>query len=183
MKRILTIALFVGASTLAFAQYNHVQVGPNGNKIEEGQYNANPGVQPGDSKETIATKMAAVHKTGTWKYWFDNGQIAAEEYYDNNGNPVGIWKNWHNNGQLATEMNQTTGAAVFYHPNGQKAEEGTINANHQRTGAWSGWHENGKLNYTGTYTSTGEKDGTWKFYNLEGVVVTTEVFNNGVKKN
>jgi hypothetical protein len=69
MKRLLTIAFFVGASTVAFAQYNHIETDPNGNKIQEGQYSANPGISAGDSKATIATKMSAVHKTGTWQYW------------------------------------------------------------------------------------------------------------------
>ena len=76
MKRILTLALFLCASTWAFAQYNHVEVGLNGNKTAEGQYNANPGINPGDSKETIATKMSTVYKIGTWKYWFESTPMA-----------------------------------------------------------------------------------------------------------
>lgn len=183
MKRILTLALFLCASTWAFAQYNHVEVGLNGNKTAEGQYNANPGINPGDDKETIATKMSVVYKIGTWKYWFENGTLAAEEHYDNNGNPTGIWKTWHNNGMVASEVDKTTGNAVFYHPNGKKAEEGKINNNQQRVGNWQGWFESGNLNYTGSYNSIGQKNGDWKYYDENGTLTTTQKFVNDVLQN
>ena len=173
MKRLLTISLFVLASTLGFAQYNHELYAPNGTKIEEGQYNANPGVLPTDSKEVIAQKMALVHKTGAWKYWFDNGQQVAEEHYTAAGTPIGTWKTWVISGQLASEVNFTTGSAVYYHANGSKAEEGTVNATGQRIGAWKGYHENGQLNYSGTFTAAG-KTGTWTFYDNKGTVTGTE---------
>ncbi|HLG04312.1 MAG TPA: hypothetical protein VI731_12010 [Bacteroidia bacterium] len=181
MKQLILITAFVCASAFAFAQYNHVQVGPNGNKLEEGQYNANPDIQPGDSKEIIAKKISTVHKTGTWKYWFDNGQMAAEEHYDNTGNATGIWKSWHNNGQLASEIDKSSGTAIFYHANGKKAEEGKMD-NITRVGAWQGWHENGTINYKGSYTNAGQKDGAWSFYDNNGVLTATEKYSNGVKK-
>jgi antitoxin component YwqK of YwqJK toxin-antitoxin module len=179
MKRLLTISLFVLASTLGFAQYNHVEFAPNGTKIQEGQYNANPGVLPTDSKEVIAQKMALVHKTGTWKYWFENGQQLAEQHYTSTGGTTGTWKTWTIGGQLESEVNYTAGTAVYYHPNGAKAEEGTITANNQRTGTWKGYHENGKLNYSGTWVAAG-KNGTWTYYDNNGNVSGTEVWHNGV---
>jgi antitoxin component YwqK of YwqJK toxin-antitoxin module len=179
MKRLLTISLFVLASTLGFAQYNHVQYAPNGTKIQEGQYNVDPGILPGDSKETISQKMALVHKTGTWNYWFDNGQQLAEEHYNNAGGHIGTWKNWEFNGNLSAEVNYTTGTAVYYHPNGTKAEEGTVDAAGNRTGTWKGYHENGQLNYVGTMGTAG-KTGTWTYYDYAGNVVGTEHWNNGV---
>jgi antitoxin component YwqK of YwqJK toxin-antitoxin module len=180
MKRLLTISLFVFACTVAFAQYNQVQFGPNGNKIEEGQYNADPGLTPTDSKEIIAQKMSAIHKIGTWKYWFDNGQLTAEEHYDMSGNPTGIWKSYYADGTLESEVNKTTGAVVYYHANGTKAEEGTMNINNERTGVWKGWHDNGKLNYTGAWTSTGQKNGVWQYYDTNENIVGTEHWTNGV---
>jgi antitoxin component YwqK of YwqJK toxin-antitoxin module len=181
MKRLITISLFVLASTLGFAQYNHVQYAPNGTKIVEGQYSANPGVLPTDSKEVIAQKMGAVHKTGTWKYWFDNGQLMAEEHFTTAGGYTGITKTWTMSGQLSSEVNYTSGTAVYYHPNGAKAEEGAISSNNQRMGAWQGYHENGKLNYTGTWSAAG-KTGTWTYYDSNGTVLGTENWNNGVMK-
>ncbi|GAB4142377.1 MAG: hypothetical protein Fur0041_17490 [Bacteroidia bacterium] len=170
MKHIIAITLFLIGSTVAFAQYTHVETGPNGNKISEGQYDKNPGILSTDNKQTIAQKMATVHKIGNWKYWFDNGQLSAEEHYDNSGNPTGIWKTYHINGKIASETNFATGKTTIYHPNGNKAEEGTINKQHQRTGNWQGWYESGKLNYTGAYDNTGNKKGTWTFYTEDGVV-------------
>ncbi|MBI3509604.1 MAG: hypothetical protein HY064_03000 [Bacteroidetes bacterium] len=183
MKKLITLAIFMSATLWSFAQYSHVAVGPNGNKIEEGQYNADPGILPNDSKEVVANKMASVYKIGVWKYWFDNGQLSAEEHYDNNGTAIGDWKTWHPSGQLASEVDKASGAAVYYHPNGQKAEEGMINASQVRTGAWKGWHDNGQLNYTGSYNANGEKNGTWTFYDSAGNVFATENYSNGTKLN
>ena len=183
MKRLVTIFLFVLAGSYAFAQYNHVQYGPNGNKTEEGQYNADPGLLPTDTKEIVAQKMSSIHKIGTWKYWYENGQLIAEEHYDLAGNPTGDWKNYLENGTLAGEVNYATGAAVYYHANGAKAEEGTVNTMNQRTGNWKGWHDNGKVNYTGAFTATGEKTGTWLYYDAQEQLVGTEHWNNGVMTN
>lgn len=182
MKRLITISLFVLASTLGFAQYNHLQYAPNGTKTEEGQYSANPGVLSTDSKEIVAQKMGLVHKTANWTYWFDNGQKLSEEFYTAAGAVTGTWKTWEINGHLASEINYTTGAAVFYHPSGAKAEEGTMNAAHQRTGVWTGYHENGKLNYTGSFGSAG-KNGNWVYYDATGNINGTEHWNNGVLAN
>ncbi|HEU4718629.1 MAG TPA: hypothetical protein VFU15_12380 [Bacteroidia bacterium] len=183
MKHILTLAIFLCASSLAFAQFNHVETGPNGNKIAEGQYNADPGINPGDSKDVIAQKMGAVHKIGSWKYWFDNGQLSAEEHYDNNGNVTGVWKTWYNDGKLASEIDYTTGKAVYYHPNGAKSEEGTVNQYQQRTGKWQGWFEDGKLNYIGSFDNAGRKDGVWQYYDDQGNIVGTEHYSQGAMVN
>jgi antitoxin component YwqK of YwqJK toxin-antitoxin module len=183
MKKLITLALFLCASTWAFAQYNHVEVGPNGNKTEEGQYNANPGINAGDSKAVIAQKMSVIYKIGTWRYWHENGQLAAEEQYDNSGNPTGIWKTWYNNGTLESVINKTTGAVTYYHPNGQKSEEGTINVNNQRVGSWQGWHENGNLNYRGDYNSVGQKNGAWQYYDSNGTIYQTQQYVNDVLTN
>lgn len=180
MKRLLSISIFVFASTFGFAQYHHVQVAANGTTIEDGQYSADPGISPNDSKETIAQKMALVHKTGTWKYWYETGTLVAEETYTVAGTPTGVWKTYNPDGSLASQINYSTMAAVYYHANGTKAEEGTINLAHQRTGTWTGWHDNGKINYTGTWTSIGQKTGDWKYYDRTEQLIGTERWNNGV---
>jgi antitoxin component YwqK of YwqJK toxin-antitoxin module len=183
MKRLLSISIFVLASTLGFAQYNHVLMAPNGTMTEQGQYNADPGITANDSKQTIEQKMSMVHKIGIWKYWYDSGTKLAEEEYTNAGAPTGIWKSWHTNGQLASEVNHATGTAVYYHENGAKAEEGTVNANSERTGTWKGWHDNGKLNYTGSWTATGQKTGVWQYYDSNEQLTGTEHWNNGIMVN
>lgn len=183
MKRLLSISFFVLTSTFGFAQYHHVQVGPNGNTTEDGQYNADPGISANDSKETIAQKMLLVHKTGNWKYYYDTGTLVAEEYYTSSGAKTGTWKSYHPSGALASEINYATGSAVYFHTNGTKAEEGTVNQANQRTGTWKGWHENGKINYTGAWTSTGMKNGVWKYFDTAEQLVGTEQWNNGIMSN
>ncbi len=151
--------------------------------LEQGQYNADPGISANDSKETIAQKMSLVHKTGTWQYWFDNGTMVAEEHYTNSGTPTGVWKSWHNNGQLASQINYTTGDAVYYHPNGVKAEEGKINMGNQHIGEWKGWYDTGKKNYTGSLNASGQKNGVWQYFDASEQIIATEQWNNGVKVN
>jgi antitoxin component YwqK of YwqJK toxin-antitoxin module len=170
--------LFLGFALLlsatAFAQYNYTESAANGNTTVQGQFNTDPGLNPNDSKETKATKLAAVSKVGVWKYWTESGVLIAEEYYTMSGIRTGVWKTWTNSGVLSTEMNFATGTAVFYHQNGQKAEEGHINTDMQHTGMWKGYHDNGQLNYEGSFDSNGNKIGQWKFYDAQGNSMGTE---------
>jgi antitoxin component YwqK of YwqJK toxin-antitoxin module len=170
----LFLSLSLALSCTLVAQYNHVVTAPNGNIIIQGQYTADPGLTPTDSKETIATKMAAVTQIGSWKYWTEAGVLICEEHYTTSGVRTGVWKTWTNTGVLSGEINFAAGTAVFYHPNGQKAEEGHMNTNMVRTGTWKGWHENGTLNYEGTFDSNGTKIGLWKFFDAQGNSLGTE---------
>lgn len=170
--------LFLGFALLlsvtAFAQYNYSETGANGNITVQGQYSADPGINANDSKQTIATKLAAVQKVGLWKYWSEAGTLIAEEHYTMSGIRTGVWKTWSNSGVLSTEINFSAGTAVYYHANGQKAEEGGINTDMQHIGTWKGWHENGTLNYEGAFDSNGNKIGQWKFYDSMGNSIGTE---------
>jgi hypothetical protein len=174
MKKILFALAFICSATYASAQYTYSETGPNGNVTVQGQYNADPGIQLGDSKQTIATKQAAVHKVGVWKYWHENGTMIAEEHYDLSGNRVAIWKTWSETGTVISELNFTTGHAVYYYDNGTKAEEGSIRNDMQRVGEWKGWHSNGTLNYVGEFDANGNKKGLWKFYDAQGNSIGTE---------
>lgn len=174
MKKILLAFAFICSATYASAQYNYTETGANGNTIVQGQYSTDPGIQSGDSKQTIATKLAAVTKVGVWKYWQENGGLVGEEHYDLAGNRIAIWKTWNNDGSISSEINFTTGHAIFYHPNGAKAEEGDITANMVHTGEWKGWHANGVLNYVGEFDANGNKIGLWKFYDIQGTSIGTE---------
>lgn len=166
------LSLFL--ATTAFAQYNYSETSTNGQTTVQGQYSANPGINAGDSKQTIATKLASVQKVGAWKYWTENGTLIAEEYYTMSGIRTGTWKTWTNNGTLTSVVNFSAGTAVYYHDNGQKAEEGGINSDMQHIGTWKGWHNNGQLNYEGSFDQNGNKIGTWKFFDAQGNSIGTE---------
>ena len=43
-----------------------------------------------------------------------------------------------------------------------------------------GYHDNGKMNYEGAYKA-GQKDGLWKWYDVNGNMYTTEKWDNGKK--
>ena len=45
------------------------------------------------------------NKQGTWKFYFENGELQAIEKYDD-GRPVGIWKYYNENGKLSKRIDQ-----------------------------------------------------------------------------
>lgn len=170
--------LFFGLSLLlastTFAQYTYTETAPNGTTTVKGQYSSDPGINAGDSKQTVATKLSSVQKVGSWKYWSEAGTLIAEEYYTMSGIRTGTWKTWTNSGVLTSVVNFSAGTAIYYHDNGQKAEEGGINSDMQHIGTWKGWHNNGQLNYEGSFDQNGNKIGTWKFYDAQGNSLGTE---------
>jgi antitoxin component YwqK of YwqJK toxin-antitoxin module len=179
MKQLLfSLLLLVGTSAALKAQYHYTEVGATGQLLVDGYYSADPKVLASDPKEVIAQKMALVHKVGTWKHYFEAGQLAVEEHYTTAGNPEGIWKQWYNDGKLSQEINYTSGTAVFYHANGAKAEAGSMKG-FMRVGKWEGWHQNGKVNFTGSYDAAGNKDGDWYIYDADGKLMAKEIFSKG----
>ncbi|MCU0432806.1 MAG: hypothetical protein MUC87_05080 [Bacteroidia bacterium] len=177
-KIVLTLLLVVAATGLVQAQYHYTETSPAGVLLVDGWYNADPKILPTDSKDVIAQKMSAVHKTGTWKHYFDTGKLAVEEHYTAAGIPEGNWKQWHPDGKLSQEINYTSGSAIFYHPNGAVAEKGTMKG-FVRTGKWEGYHQNGKLNFSGSYDSMGNKDGVWMIYDASGNLMAKETYSKG----
>lgn len=179
MKRFLfTLLVMTGAVNLLNAQFHYTEKSPTGVVLVDGWYNTDPQLLATDSKDVIAQKMAAVHKVGTWMYYFETGKLAIEEHYTTAGNPEGTWKQWYADGTLSQDINYTTGKAVFYHANGTKAEAGMMKG-FIRVGKWEGWHENGKVNFVGNYDAQGNKDGEWLIYDNAGNLMSKEVYSKG----
>jgi antitoxin component YwqK of YwqJK toxin-antitoxin module len=179
MKRAFLILLLLTAvSGFLKAQYHYTETSAAGIMLVDGWYNADPKLLPGDSKDVIAQKMAAVHKVGTWKHYFDTGKLAVEEHYTAAGIPEGNWKQWHPDGKLSQEINYTTGKAIFYHANGVVAETGMMKG-FIRVGNWEGYHQNGKVNFTGSYDAMGNKDGVWMIYDVSGNLMAKETYSKG----
>ena len=60
---------------------------------------------------------------GTWKCWYENGQLKEEGFYSSN-KKMQRWKYWHENGMLKEEG--------LYHLN-------------RKSGCWKSWNANGEL--------------------------------------
>lgn len=177
-KLLLTIPLallFTGLS----AQYQYTETDPAGHVIAQGTYSADPGVKPGDDKQTMAEKFGKVTKIGDWKYYFENGKLSAEEHYTATGTATGTWKTWYINGQLSSEINFATGSATYWFESGKKNSQGSMLPGMIQTGKWVSWHENGQRNTEGSYNNSGKQEGTWIFWDASGNKLAEQDFKNG----
>ncbi|TND08049.1 MAG: hypothetical protein FD123_2603 [Bacteroidetes bacterium] len=179
MKRLLFSIPLVLAFTGLSAQYQSTELWPNGNKLVQGTYSADPGIKPGDDKHTVAEKIGKVTKVGDWSYWFENGKLSAEEHYTSTGIATGTWKTWYANGQTTSEINFTTGTATFWFENGSRSSQGTMLPGMIQTGKWVSWHDNGQKNSEGSFDKNGKQVGTWTFWDAQGKKMAEQTYNNG----
>jgi len=178
MKKIILSSLAVVAFLGVNAQKMVTETYPNGNKKAEGMLFGEVSSNTNESKEAMARRAAGQNKDGKWTYYYDNGTIQSEEMYDK-GTMVGTWKTWNINGKLASEINFTTGKAVYFHANGAKQSEGTMKPGMITTGKWVGYFENGKKNYEGSYNEQGQKNGTWLWWDENGNATYEQKYENG----
>jgi antitoxin component YwqK of YwqJK toxin-antitoxin module len=156
---------------------------PNGNKMCEGMLSgADPIVFTGSfeqlDKETRLRYLDLAKREGTWKQWFDNGQLQSVEEYSNGvlqGDAIHYYPDGTHEAFLHIGGNQPS---VFYHMNGQKESEGIILKGYIYHGPWKGWLSNGKIGYEGSYVN-GQRDGLWQWYDETGKLRTKQVFNLG----
>ena len=156
---------------------------PNGNKMSEGTLTgADPVVfTPGFAqldKETQMRYLDLAKREGTWKQWYESGQLKAEENYVNGvlqGNARHFYPDGSNESFLHIGSQQNS---VFYYRNGNKESEGRILTGYLYEGPWKGWQENGQMAYEGSYVN-GQRDGIWNWYDETGKLRTRQVFNNG----
>ena len=107
---------------------------------------------------------------GTYREWYDNGQIREERNLD--GNQEGIAKGWFNDGRLRFKTAYTEGIETTkaYFPSGQLSRTYSKKYN-KLNGKDTRWHENGQLKQESNYLD-GKSHGTQKFWNEEGVLIS-----------
>lgn len=179
IKKLTLMGTMLFAATLAMAQYQFSENYPGGQLLMKGEYSANPGILPTDSKEVAAQKLSKVTKTGTWSYFYENGKPSGIEFYTAAGAATGIWKTWYASGKLSTEINFATGATTYWYENGKKSAEGRTLQGMIQTGKWTNWHENGQKNSEGSFDSNGVQIGTWTFWDASGNKVAEQTWSNG----
>ncbi|MCC7302842.1 MAG: hypothetical protein IT233_09380 [Bacteroidia bacterium] len=181
MKKTILSLAFALCALFAFGQYTYTENWPDGKKKLEGQYQSAVEILSTDTKEQKAQKMSTAIRIGKWQHWHQNGQLASVEYY-NNGVMTGHWQSWYENGSVESDIDFSTGKAVYYYSDGKKHSEGKMKAGMIQDGFWVAYHSNGNKNTEGSYTN-GQKNGEWKFYDEKGNHYFTEKWNNGVKAN
>ncbi len=125
--------------------------------------------------KSIGTYDANGNMTGTWKSYYETGQIHIEAEYLN-GKYNGKWTSHFNNGKLSSIGNYKNGKKAgewkFYNENGQVAMEGVfVDGNYN--GEWKFYYKSGKLQKKGALTGSdanGKAQGEWYFYYENGNV-------------
>lgn len=123
-------------------------------------------------------KMVNNEMDGEWNFWYENGQISANQFYII-GKEDSIWTWWNEDGSI----NQTGvyknglshGKWTFNYPSGQvQAEENYVNDRLQGQAKY--WFENGKISVEGEYFR-GYSQGPWKYYFESGSIKKEGSYN------
>ncbi len=116
--------------------------------------------------------MVGKQRVGKWLYYFTDGAIFSEEYYEN-GLLEGDLKNYYKNGKLTEhtlyKKGLKHGLSKKYSDDGVLIEE-VMYANGKENGLAKYFELNGNLKETGIYKN-GKRFGKWEFY-LDGEIAS-----------
>ncbi len=99
-------------------------------------------------------------KQGYWEKKYPNGKIKYQAHFKNDI-PVGVFKRYYSNGQLF--------AYIVYDNEGKGTGDATY------------YWDDGKLLAKGKLINVKEKQGLWKIYNTQGVLLRTVNYDKGIK--
>jgi antitoxin component YwqK of YwqJK toxin-antitoxin module len=151
----------------------------NGKPKSAGAYKSAVAIPSNASKEDLQKVFAQLIKVGKWEYWYENGQLRAEEHYTD-GVKTGIQKSWYDTGKPEYVIDLLAQKATYWYANGQKQSEGAVTGSGAATGNWISWHDNGIKNAEGSYNLQGQKEGVWKFWDEKGQLSGQQNYANGI---
>jgi antitoxin component YwqK of YwqJK toxin-antitoxin module len=182
MKHLFTLSFSLLLAGALFSQTTKTEKWKNGKDKSSGAYKYDVPVSANASKEDLSKISSQLVKVGKWQYWFETGQLQAEENYTD-GQRSGIQKTWHPNGKPESVVDLNTKKATYWFDNGQKQSEGAVLSNMAPTGRWTMWHSNGQKNAEGAYNAAGNKDGVWQFWDSNGQLTGQQTYKNGIAQN
>lgn len=118
--------------------------------------------------------------TGEWKWYYENGNLLRKEEYKR-GKREGFLEEYTLDGTLITKGEYYDGEKEgpwFYQLNDHQ-EEGEYRYG-LRNGEWIHHHLNGKISFKGSYID-GLPEGTHKYFNSKGVLIKEENYRYGEK--
>ena len=122
---------------------------------------------------------------GEQRTWFDDGKPQSIESYDDRGLIHGLFESysfgWGNVHPLVSRVHYNHGVLdgvreAFYN-DGSKRYEYTFE-NGIEVGPYNEWYDNGQKKTEGQYVA-GDKEGEWKYYNVDGSMSARRVYHEG----
>jgi antitoxin component YwqK of YwqJK toxin-antitoxin module len=137
----------------------------------------------GKKRRVYSTKNSEKTKTGTWKWWYDNGNLSKKEQYDEQGRITGTKSEADSLGNVVYEENYAFGnlnaERTTYYSNGKKNEVNFYKGG-RKSGLYKKYSEAGTLVIEGQHKN-GYKVGKWLYYNSEKQATKEETYSNGGK--
>ncbi|MGB0178133.1 MAG: toxin-antitoxin system YwqK family antitoxin, partial [Owenweeksia sp.] len=131
--------------------------------------------------KTIEGNYVGDHKDGHWKYYTTNGELDAEEDYNEEGQIIGEYKGYYPSGQLYQlrhfRKDTLHGYERMYHLNGNIKSEGNY-VKGKAHGQWNHYFRDGALSYT-NYYAAGKLNGPQYYYDPEGKLYMIKHFEMG----
>ena len=127
-----------------------------------------------DGSKKSLWRWKAGKRHGKWTDWFPDGKKRAEgEWIE--GKRIGVvftW--WDNSGHLRKEVDWDNGGYVKNYWSRE-----SVQIIKDGNGRYEKWNED-LLEVEGNYKN-GKKDGLWRYYDDDGEVIRTKIFNGGLK--
>ena len=142
-------------------------------------------------------------ENGVWRKWYDNEQhtLKSEQHYVDGGRD-GVWREWYDDDKQTTGIPQgeslrhtlrseqhyvdgkLDGVWREWYDNDQhtlKSEDHYVNG--KQDGLWREWYDNDQhtLASEGHYVN-GKEDGRWLEFNVDGNIISDDVYVNGIKQ-
>ncbi len=164
MKKWLYLIIVLLISCTEKIQTEIISSYPNGNKKEVNTFK-------GDTSFLINNQM-----------YFENGQLASEFLYAEDGKTKNYQTEYYDNGSVkmsgAIKNDQRNGVWKAYFSSGELQTLANYNENGQEEGMYKVYAKKGTdyyLSFSGYYKE-GERRGVWNFYNEKGEVVNSKSF-------
>lgn len=123
------------------------------------------------------TKMAQ----GYFRYFHANGNLESAGNYVN-GKKESTWIFYHDDGMMKDSLNYTTGmvfgTSLSWHKNGYLSDSAVIN--NDGSSVQISWFDNGVPSAAGRYSRGKKATGKWQFFNQQGKLCATEIYNDGM---